>query len=1241
MATVPVASVAVLVRPIAKGFKTELNKQLNTAGLAATGREISEEITEPLQKDAKDAGKKAHESIAKEVGKPVKQKLSLGKRFKAAGKKAGQQFKANFKRMIKGGLLLAGTAIGAGGFMFLKDATAEASNLEQSLGGLEAVFKENSDVMKQFSADAASELGLSRNEYNELATLMGTQMKAGGLDGTELTNGVQEMMTLGSDLGSLFGTTTSEASAAISSAFRGEYEPLRAYGITLSETAIEAEALEMGLIKEGEALDAASKQAATQSLIMEQSADAHGNFGRESDTLANKQQKAAAQFANVKATVGEMLLPALTGLMDVVIEKVLPGFESLVGWVKDNLIPAFQTFGDWVQKNSAWLAPLGVALGVVAVAIGAIAAAKAIWSGVTKGLAAAQAFLNTTLLASPITWIVIGIIALVAALILAYKKSETFRNIVNGVWVSIKSAIGTVVDWIVTYVWPVIKTAWDGIAAGAIWLYQNVILPVWNGIRTAIGAVAGWIMNTLVPWLQSAWTMISNAMLWLYNTIILPVWDAIRIAIAIAVGIIMTYVDLLKFYFNNVLAPVFLFLYNNVVLPVWNGIKAAISAVVAWFRDTAWPILSAVINWIRTKFEQFKIGLGIIWNFIMNNVIKPVITWFQTVVWPIISKVIDWIKNKFELWKQGMKIIWDYVMNNVIKPVINWFRDVVWPLIGRVIDLIKEKFENFKNNLKRIWNFVRYVVIQPVVDWLMDNVVGRISTFIDKVKEGFEGLKTSIGEIWDQIKDVIRDPVEWIIDTILNDGIIDNINSVLSTFGMEDKHIGAVSLPSGFATGGYTGPGSKYQPAGVVHADEYVIRKESQRSLRNAAPGFLDSLNKYGAGALGYASGGLVSLGPAFTGSGSRGDGYGARGGKHKGIDWALPHGTALIATADGTAAQSYNSAAGNKLTLSHGNGVATTYHHLSGYAVPTGARVSKGQVIGYVGSTGRSSGPQLHMGVQKDGTYVNPDPYLTGGGEAGSGGMWNPFAGLWDSLKAKVSEKVGDSVFGQMLGGMPKYLIDQGKNWFTDQVAAIGDFASDVGGATRWSAVASEALLRENQFGPKRLASLLRRMGQESGYDPSAINNWDVNAKNGTPSKGLMQVIQPTFDAYRDASLGNDIWDPLQNIVASIRYTLDRYGNLETGWDRAGGYAEGGLVRPLLHDQGGYLQPGLSVIENRTRKPEYILNQKQWDAVYESRNQDGRDITLNQYINSTNATAEAVASGVTWELKRKGITGR
>lgn len=114
--------------------------------------------------------------------------------------------------------------------------------------------------------------------------------------------------------------------------------------------------------------------------------------------------------------------------------------------------------------------------------------------------------------------------------------------------------------------------------------------------------------------------------------------------------------------------------------------------------------------------------------------------------------------------------------------------------------------------------------------------------------------------------------------------------------------------------------------------------------------------------------------------------------------------------------------------------------------------------------------------------------------------------------------------------------------------------------GVERWRSVAIKALKMTGQYNSANLNALLHQMQTESNGNPKAINNWDSNAVAGIPSKGLMQVIDPTFRSYALPPYNKDIYDPLSNILASIRYTLSRYGSLLNGW-RGVGYENGGWI--------------------------------------------------------------------------------
>jgi murein DD-endopeptidase MepM/ murein hydrolase activator NlpD len=115
------------------------------------------------------------------------------------------------------------------------------------------------------------------------------------------------------------------------------------------------------------------------------------------------------------------------------------------------------------------------------------------------------------------------------------------------------------------------------------------------------------------------------------------------------------------------------------------------------------------------------------------------------------------------------------------------------------------------------------------------------------------------------------------------------------------------------------------------------------------------------------------------SGFGVRTDPFRGRAALHPGVDLAAPLGTPVYATADGIVdrAEWNNGGYGNMVEIDHGHGIQTRYGHLSRYIVSDGQHVKRGQLIAYMGSTGRSTGSHLHYEVRLDGKAVNPIPFM------------------------------------------------------------------------------------------------------------------------------------------------------------------------------------------------------------------------------------------------------------------------
>jgi len=208
----------------------------------------------------------------------------------------------------------------------------------------------------------------------------------------------------------------------------------------------------------------------------------------------------------------------------------------------------------------------------------------------------------------------------------------------------------------------------------------------------------------------------------------------------------------------------------------------------------------------------------------------------------------------------------------------------------------------------------------------------------------------------------------------------------------------------------------------------------------------------------------------------------------------------------------------------------------------------------------------KTHKGpVSLDGTLLIPagraimSGFLTGL-KSGAGRAWD----FVKSVGGKAKEAIA-TAYGWLKG--VGWLSDIGSSSLTGPQGA---------GVERWRAIALKALAAAGAPA-SWVGSLLRRMNQESGGNPRAINLWDSNAKRGTPSIGLMQTIGPTFAAYAGPYRSRGIYDPFANIYAAIKYANARYGAAPRGWDRKGGYKLGTPWVP--NDQIAFLHKGEAVV--------------------------------------------------------------
>lgn len=379
------------------------------------------------------------------------------KDLQRASQQAGQQLDGWRSKLEKLNQVAVGAAmaIGAGAIAIGKDLVNLASQAEQSRGAVDSVFGEFAAQIEQLAQAAADSVGLSATSFRELASLLGAQLKNMGVPMEQVAGQTEELITLGADLAATFGGTTAEAVDALSALLRGESDPIERYGVSIKQADINARLAAEGLDHlEG----AARKEAETKAilaLLTEQTADAQGQFARESDTAAGQAQRAQAKWENLRTELGTQLLPIVTKIGE---------------FLSGTLLPVLQNNQDVITKVA--IAVVGLAGAVLA-----INAAVKVWRATVVVATAVQWLWNAALSANPIGLVILAIAALIAAIVLLWKNSETFRDIVMGVWEAIKGAAGAVGRWFSETLW------------------GKWIKGTYESIRKGISGVADWISD--------------------------------------------------------------------------------------------------------------------------------------------------------------------------------------------------------------------------------------------------------------------------------------------------------------------------------------------------------------------------------------------------------------------------------------------------------------------------------------------------------------------------------------------------------------------------------------------------------------------------------------------------------------------------------------------------------------------------------------------------------------------------
>lgn len=224
-------------------------------------------------------------------------------------------FVANAKTNMAIPLAIAGG--GAAVTAFLAGAIAKASDLNETLSKVNTVFGDSAGGVIGQAEELSERFGLVRNEALAAASNIGLIAKASGLSQSAAAELSARFTRLAADAGSFYNVPLADALEKIRAGLVGESEPIRSFGVLLSEAAVTSEALALGLVKSKNEMTEASKVQARASLIIKGMTDATGDLERTSSSASNQMKKLWGQLEELQTDVGAKLLPALTDLLPV------------------------------------------------------------------------------------------------------------------------------------------------------------------------------------------------------------------------------------------------------------------------------------------------------------------------------------------------------------------------------------------------------------------------------------------------------------------------------------------------------------------------------------------------------------------------------------------------------------------------------------------------------------------------------------------------------------------------------------------------------------------------------------------------------------------------------------------------------------------------------------------------------------------------------------------------------------
>lgn len=361
------------------------------------------------------------------------------------------------------------------GFSAIKQTVSEAidfaSDLAEVQNVVDVAFGNSSKVVDEWATTTLDSFGLNELSAKKFAGTMGAMLKSSGMSGEAVTDMSMRITELAGDMASFYNLEGEEAFNKLRSGISGETEPLKQLGINMSVANLEAYALSQGITKSFNSMSQGEQVMLRYNYLLQATGDAQGDFARTSDSFSNQQKLLTENWKAFTGEIASNALPALSAAVSML--------NGTIGFLADNwgiispiltgLVTAIGLYTGALVTNAIvqGVTNISKAIGaVVAVAHGAAITEEMI---ATTGMTKAQLAFNAALYASPLTWILLIIIAVIAAIYVVI-------GVINKLTGSSVSATGVIVGALMTavaFIWNLFLGLLDIVLAVVNWMWNR------------------------------------------------------------------------------------------------------------------------------------------------------------------------------------------------------------------------------------------------------------------------------------------------------------------------------------------------------------------------------------------------------------------------------------------------------------------------------------------------------------------------------------------------------------------------------------------------------------------------------------------------------------------------------------------------------------------------------------------------------------------------------------------------